>query len=278
VTFWAMLLALVWDQVAPLFRPSQWDHLYGRGIDWLHDRVNAGSQGHGLLAWVVAVLLPGLVVGLIGYGLAALAWPLGLAWSAAVLYRCLGYRQLVDLARSLADTLGEPHRADDKLALLGIHRAGDDDQEALLREVMDRLFRLGVQRLFGVLFWFALLGEFGAAVYALTQLLADRWRGDEAFHSAIASMTTLFDWLPERLLAISFALVGNFEEAMLAWRTCIAEGGHPQACVVRTAGLGALGVANGKLGPEYVSGLAGLLNRALLLWIGTHGLFWLGGV
>jgi len=282
VTFWSALLALAWDQFAPLFRPSQPERLFARFAVWVHDHFNAGTRAHGLLAWAAAALAPALAVGLVGLWLAELAWPFGLAWSALVLYRCLGFRQVVDLARGLTAALSaaDPARVGEKLADLGVD-AGPDEP---VRRAMARLFHLGLERLFGVLFWFVLLGPFGAVAYALTRLLAAHWRDDGDFHGAVAQIVPIMDWLPARLLALSFAIVGNFEEAMVAWRSRAADDGLNEG-VVRVAGLGALGLDRDALdldrdapGPEYVLGAANLLNRAVLLWLGVLGLLWLGGV
>lgn len=271
MSFWATLLALAWDQVAPLFRPCQLERLFGRYADWLHDRVNAGSRDHGLLAWALAALLPALAAGLLGHWLANLAWPLGLAWSAAVLYRCLGQRQLVDRARTLAAALaaGDQARVAAPLAALGLAPGAADP----VRPAMERLLGLAA-RLFGVLFWFLLLGPFGAVAYALSHLLAERWRGEDDFHAAVARVVPLLDWLPTRLLVLGFAVVGNFEEAMLAWR---ADGREGSDAVV-AAGLGALGLGAETPAPEYVAAVASLVNRVVLLWLGLLGLFWLGGL
>jgi adenosylcobinamide-phosphate synthase len=278
VSFWCALLALAADWLAPLYRPSQFERLAGRYAGWVHDHFNAGSHGHGLLAWCAAALVPALAVGLAGRWLAGLAWPLGLAWSAAVLYQCLGFRQVADLARGLAGALaaGDGRRLGEDLAALGVECGPGSAPAEAVRPAMDRLFQLGLERLFGVLFWFALLGGFGALAYALTRLLAERWHGEADFHAAVAEVVPVLDWLPARLLAMSFAVVGNFEEALLAWRAQPAEAGA--AGIVRAAGLGALGLERQSPGPAYVAAVASLLRRSLLLWLGVLGLFWLGGL
>lgn len=281
MTFWGALLALAWDQVAPLFRPGQQERLYGRLADWLFRYVNAGSQGHGLLAWGLGALAPAMVAALLGHWLEALAWPLGLAWTAALLYRCLGLRQVVDLARGLAEAgrAGDTARMLDRLDQLGGRPAdGDDRPDVLAQLAVDRIARLALGRLFGVLFWFVVLGLFGALAYAMTRLLAERWQGDDDFQAAVNQAASLLDWLPARTLAVSFALVGNFEEAMLAWRSRESEGDPYNEGVVRAAGLGALGVDAEHIDADTLAGLASLLNRVTLLWLGGLGLLWLGGL
>jgi len=280
MTFWGVLLALAWDQMAPLFRPCQLERLYGRYADWVHEHVNAGTRAHGGLAWAAAALVPALVAGLVGLWLSDLVPLLGLAWAAAVLYRCLGFRQMVDLARGIAEALtaGELERARERLAALGGTCAPDAQAEAVVQAAVDRLFRLGLERLFGVLFWFILLGPFGAVAYTLTTLLSPRWRGDSDFHAAVGQILPLLDWAPARLAVFSFAIVGNFEEAMVAWRLRVSGQDPYNEGVVKAAGLGALGLDGEPVEPEYVAGVASLYRRALLLWLGVLGLFWLGGL
>lgn len=280
MSFWGVLLALAWDQVAPLFRPSQLERLHSRYADWVHDHFNAGTHAHGALAWAAAALVPALGIGLVGLWLDGLARLLGLAWSAAVLYRCLGFRQVVDLARGLSEALVavDLGRARERLLDLGLAPGPDATSATLVRLAMDRVFRLALERLFGVLFWFVLFGAFGAVAYALTRSLAERWQGESDFHAAIAQIVPVLDWAPARLAAFSFAIVGNFEEAMVAWRARAIEEEPYNEGVMRAAGFGALGLDGEPPGPEYVAGAASLLNRAVLLWLGVLGLFWLGGL
>lgn len=276
MTFWGVLLAVAWEQVAPLFRPSQLERLHGRYADWLYERVNAGSHAHGLLAWALAALLPALAAGLAGLWLADLYWALGLAWSALVLYRCLGFRHAFDGARGLGDALLADDEAKAREKLAGLDGEAGPELEDVARVAIERLFQLALMRLFGVLFWFLLLGPFGAVAYALTRELAGRWPGDADFHAAIARVVAWLDWLPARLMALSFAVVGNFEEAMVAWRAGVADADAD--AIVRTAGMGALGLDGEAPGPDHVAGTVGLLNRAALLWLGVLGLLWLGSL
>lgn len=278
MSFWGVLLALLWDQVSPLFRPAQMERLFGRYTDWLWNRVNAGTRAHGLLAWVVAVLPVALLAAMLAAVLTDLAWLLGLAWSALVLYRCLGMRQAVDQVRDLAAALnaGDVARARDRLAGLGV--AADPAEPESIRLALERMLQLALERMFGVLFWFVVLGVFGALAYALTRMLAARWQGHDEFHAVITQIAYLMDWLPARLLAFSFAIVGNFEEAMVAWRSRVADGDAFNEGVVRAAGLGALGIEQDGITPAHLEGVAGLINRAELLWLGVLGLLWLGSL
>lgn len=278
MTFLSVLLALAWDRIVPLFRPNQTDRLFERYAAWVYAHVNAGTRQHGFLAWSAAVLAPALAIGLVGQWLLQLGWLFGLAWSAAVLYQCLGYRQVIDRARALGEALAneDAPKVAEKLAELGIEP--ETSQEEAVARAIDTLLRLALERLFGVLFWFILFGVFGATAYALSQRLAKHWQGTDEFHAAIRQVAPMLDWLPSRLLAFSFAIVGDFEAVMTAWRTRVDPADPYNEGVVRAAGLGALGIDQSvPAGPNFIAGAASLLNRAALLWLGVLGLLWLGG-
>ena len=99
------------------------------------------------------------------------------------------------------------------------------------------------------------------------------------------------DWLPVRLTALSFAVVGDFEDAVACWRTQAArwatQDGGLTVGVLLAAGGGALGVQLGgmlptlsgdpdlrpDLGlgdpvePDVLPSAVGLVWRAVVLWL-----------
>jgi adenosylcobinamide-phosphate synthase len=278
--FWGALLTLIWDQLSPLHRPTQFDRLFVRYSDWVLHHFNAGTHSHGLLAWAVAALIPALLVGLAGLALGESNYFLGLAWGALVLYQCLGFRQISQLADELQSAL---HRGDQKNARLLLIEFGLDNVDAIPAQELNRVavaqvLQLGLSRVYGPLFWFMLLGPFGAVAHALSTPLAERWRGDTDFRIMIGRILNLLDWLPARVLAFSFAIVGNFEEAMLSWRSHNGDDAPSNAAILQAAGFGALGMDDTSPDPDYVSGAAALLKRAALVWLALLGLLWLGGL
>jgi membrane protein required for beta-lactamase induction len=193
------------------------------------------------------------------------------------LYFCLGFRQVAETLLALAEALrgGEPARVRERLADLGCAAPAAAETA---RKAMETGLRRCLDRLFGGLFWFVLFGPAGAVLYALSRLLGELWRGDTEFHAAVERVVFLLDWLPARLLAFSFAVVGNFDDAMLGWRGRLDTSLPPNEAVVVAAGFGALGLNDIKPGPEYLSGVVSLAARAILLWLAVLGLLWLGGL
>jgi cobalamin biosynthesis protein CobD/CbiB len=119
------------------------------------------------------------------------------------------------------------------------------------------------RQVFAVLFWFTVLpGPAGAVLYRATLLLAQEWRGSEvgeddtpiarsraAFGAPARKLLWLLDWVPVRLTALSFAVVGDFEDAAWCWRTqpqgWMRQDGGAEMGIVIASGAGALGVQVG---------------------------------
>lgn len=82
-------------------------------------------------------------------------------------------------------------------------------------------------RMFGVIFWFLLLGPAGAWLFRVLDLLRRRARfqqsrpedaaGGES-EAPVRVLHGLLAWIPARLLAIGYTLAGNFEVAARGWR------------------------------------------------------------
>jgi adenosylcobinamide-phosphate synthase len=153
------------------------------------------------------------------------------------------------------------------------------------------------RHVFGTLFWFLVLpGPGGAVLYRLTVLLAEQWRGEAVtpmgsqlarFGQPIQRMLHWLDWIPVRLTAMTFAVVGDFEDAVYCWRTQAKQWPSLHDGILLAGGAGALGCMIGgvltaatgepEFRPELGLGDAadadimpsatGLVWRALLVWL-----------
>ena len=133
-------------------------------------------------------------------------------------------------------------------------------------------------------------------------MLAERWvDGNEPYGRWANRAYRIVDWIPLRLSAAGFAVVGNFEDAVYSWRGAVATGtGNDQRALLLATGGGALGlrVADASLearwaaaepefdwqgsepGPEALRSAVGLVWRSVVLWIALLGMLtiasWLG--
>jgi adenosylcobinamide-phosphate synthase len=285
----AILAALILEQWRPLGERKAYFALLARWANWLERSFNAGEARHGSIAWLVAVL-PVLAAALALHF--ALLWVdplLALLFNIGALYLTLGFRQFshyfTDL--QLAIRAGEVDRARELIGAWRGEPAQHRSREEVIRLAIEEALVASHRHVFGVLFWFMLLpGPSGAILYRLALHLGRRWHGLGAFGAFAERMVRVLEWPAVRLTAASFAVVGDFEDAIYCWRTQARSWSDPDAGVVLAAGAGALGVRLGmpltaidgvEVRPElglgenadspFLDSVVGLVWRALVVWV-----------
>ncbi|RML65232.1 AmpE protein, partial [Pseudomonas syringae pv. maculicola] len=88
-------------------------------------------------------------------------------------------------------------------------RVEADNGEQLLQGVQGYMLWQAFQSFFAVIFWYFVLGPVAALAYRLLALAAEHGKTPPLVERA-GQLRHAFDWVPVRLLAASFALVGNF--------------------------------------------------------------------
>ncbi len=292
------LAALIWSHFHP-HKPELPERLALRWHAWLLDSFNAGQHHQGVLAWGAGVLVPALAIGLLasllGDALAGLGW----AFEVLVVYFVLGFREASFHAAAIARALQESNfeRARDKLQAWrpGTLPAGDGD--SIARLTVEETLKVALSSLLGVLFWYFLLGVAGVVAYRLAFLCRDLWHEQPEFDAFSVRACVVLDWIPARVAAFSFAIVGNFQDALESWRGQAHAWGDENQGILLAAGAGALGiglgggvtVAGGELlrpslgledapGPDSIDGAIALVWRAAMLWLAVAGLLWLGSL
>ena len=232
MSFFAILFALLIEQARPLSRTNPihagvraWAFSVRRNFD-------AGHQHHGWVAWGLTVVLPALVaLGIHWLLLWGVGWPLAVLWNVAVLYMTLGFRQFSHHFTRIRDALESADEDAARAALAHWQQVevGQLPRSEIVRHVIEYSVIAAHRHVFGVLGWFSILaalglGPTGAVLYRLAEFAAryyDEDKGDKgstALQQSAARAWTAIDWLPARLTALSFAVVGNFEEAIEGWR------------------------------------------------------------
>ncbi len=257
--FFSILLALLIEQARPLARGNA-VHTGMRGwLRWAVRKLDAGERSHGWLAWGVAVLVPSAMAVLIYWVcLYFLGWPLALLWNVAVLYVTLGFRQFSYHFTAIRDALeaGDEDLARRLLAQWRQIDASELPSREILRHVIEFSVLAAHRHVFGVLFWFVVLaglglGPAGAVLYRLSEFVTRYWPHaarrqapsvSDAACQAAAQAWHGVDWLPARITALGFAVVGSFEDAIDNWRRYAAlpqsagPGGNDGLIVAATAG------------------------------------------
>jgi adenosylcobinamide-phosphate synthase len=305
----ALVLTLLLEQVRPLPLRNPVYGLAATAADATHDGMNAGRRRHGVYAWLLLVG-GALVVAGAAYGFAlSISWWLALLLNVVVLYFTMGFRQfshrLTEIQVALAN--GDLPAARNELAQW---KAGLDDTpptaeldaDEVVRQACEHGLQLAHKHVFGVLFWFVLLpGPLGPILFRLAEYLSRRWNRPPAgalpadrFGAFARRAFAWIDWLPARLTALGFAIVGDFEGAIDCWRrvarTPAVVDGMPRPdsrTVILAAASGALasrvlgsaeaarhfeesaldGGGLAEPAPAMLNAAIGLVWRALLLWL-----------
>ncbi len=243
----AALLAVVLDRL--LGEPRRWHPLVGFG--WLAQRVEASLYGASRLRGAIAVVL---LVG--GFAMAAFLAHRSLgswAWllDAALLYLALGATSLGEHAAVVRRALdaGDLDVARRSVGRMVSRDTADMDETAVVRATLESVLENGCDAVFGALFWFFVAGAPGVVAYRLANTLDAMWgyKTDRYRHFgwAAARLDDLLNWVPARLTALTYVLIGRSGTAWRCWRSQAASWESPNAGPVMAAGAGALAVKLG---------------------------------
>ncbi len=259
MSFFAILFALLLEQVRPLGRDALAQHAMPAWVNWTGRNFDTGDSRHAGLAWSVAVLPPALFALAIHWLLVLwVGWPFAVVWHVAVLYLTLGFRQFSHHFTEIRDALdaGDETRARSVLAQWKQVEVTDLPRSEIIRSVIVHSVIAAHRHVFGVFAWYSLcaaigLGPAGAALYRLSEYVRRTWQEDGppmGPHSSAAlqrmslDMWRLIDWLPCRITALGFAIVGSFEDAIEGWRQHTQKNPEDNDGVILAATAGALNV------------------------------------
>jgi cobalamin biosynthesis protein CobD/CbiB len=291
--FLSLLAALLLEQVRPLRRENPVFAAFDRYAAALERQLNAGQYYHGVMAWMLAVLPAAIAAVVVYHLLDALSPILAWAWNLAVLYLTMGFRQFSHYFREIARALrdGDVVTAREYLGRWRGKSAAELTASEVARVAIELALVGSHRHVFGPIAGFVVFGPAGPVVYRLSAMLADAWGAREITQSDEFGLFARrlffwYDWAPARLSAASFAVVGNFEDAIYCWRTQAPSWTADAQAILAATGGGALGVRLGDalqqggvieyrpelgLGDEadvdYMQSAIGLIWRALVLWM-----------
>ncbi|MEQ1533312.1 MAG: adenosylcobinamide-phosphate synthase CbiB [Sideroxydans sp.] len=217
----------------------------------------------------------------------------GVIFSIVALYFCIAPRSL----REHAERVAIPLQANDlQAARVAVSMMVSRDttqlnENAVAKATVESVLENGNDAIFGALFWFVVAGLPGVILYRISNTLDAMWGYRNAryhyFGWAAARLDDVLNFIPARLTALSYALLGNTRSALHCWRTQAPLWDSPNAGPVMAAGAGALQVRLGGAasyhgsvearpllgcGADVASGdiprAVALVQRVLWLWVG----------
>ena len=254
MTFFSILCALLIEQLKPLRADNQIYAEIKRFAMRIEGWFNAGQVSHGRLGWFLVIgglMLPTVLVYWVlqHYNLVFAAF----AWNVLIVYLTLGFRHYSHYFTSIQFALNAGDDATARALLAEWTRVDtvSMDTTEVARLAVEKSLVTTHRNVFGVFFWFLMpLGPACAVMYRVSEYLARAWNEpdhmrNEAFGQFAARAFYWIDWIPVRLTAIAFAVVGNFEDAIYAWRNFAHRWTDESRGIILAAGGGAMGVRLG---------------------------------
>lgn len=297
--FLILLTALLIEQVRPLRAGNRAHAAYLRYAKYLQQQFDAGEYRQGVTAWVVAVAPLTLAVFALEWALTEVNDVAAWLFSAGVLYVIVGFRQFSNYFNKINVLLnvGEVSTARERLREWCQQDCSAFDANTIARVAIEQGLVSSHRYVFAPVAWFIVFGATGALLYRMAEMLPSVWRTRPAPDSGASSEFARFavrafdviDWLPTRVTAVSFAIAGNFQDAVECWRNQATAWADRAQGILLASGAGALGVKLG--GPidalsesgraflrpvlgtgddadaDYLTSAVGLVWRTMVMWM-----------
>ncbi len=208
MSFLVLLLAVWIEKFSALRQRIQRDGPWLNQLSRLESNPRSAKRPWWILMITVVLPLVVLALVLVIVGSVAYGW-LALPIHVLVLIYSLGRGDVKATLGSFRDAC---RRGDQEAAVLVAERdlgVQAENEEQLLGGAQTYLLWEIYQGFFAVIFWYFVLGPVAALAYRLLALASEHGKTPALVERATQARHA-FDWVPVRLLAASFALVGNF--------------------------------------------------------------------
>ncbi|MFA9441210.1 CobD/CbiB family protein [Uliginosibacterium sp. sgz301328] len=292
MTLFSLVLALILEQFRPLNAAKYLHQPLDALGHFFESRFNDGQASHGIIAWCLMVIPPVVLSAVVYWLLYQIHPVVAFVFNVAVLYYTMGFRHVSHYFTRIHAAL----RAQDlprARELIGQWR-GHLHELSSTQEVTRLTIEQGLvgahRQVFAIIVLFVIFpGPSGAVLYRMAAHFDKAWGarigpaiGD--FGGFARRAFYYIEWLPARITAMAFSIVGDFEDAAYCWRVQAPEWPDRNEGVLLAAGAGALGVRLGMpihqsgevierpdLGTgddaevEYLQSTVGLVRRTLVL-------------
>ncbi|MFQ3246294.1 MAG: adenosylcobinamide-phosphate synthase [Arenicella sp.] len=252
-----------------LGEPKRYHPLVGFGncANRLEQQLNSDPNSslafvYGLMALVILIV----PLSLAGYFIESTLGPYGWIFNVVVVYSAIGFNSLLEHSRRVYEALllnvtnvkidSDYQQARYAVSLMVSRDTEHMTEAEITAATVESSLENGCDSTFGVLFWFLIGGAPMVIGYRLTNTLDAMWgyrtQRFEMFGKSAAKLDDLLNYLPARITAIFYALIGNTRQALHCWRTQSRFLASPNGGPVMTSGAGSLNIQLG--GPAYYHG------------------------
>jgi adenosylcobinamide-phosphate synthase len=216
--------------------------------------------------------------------------------SGIVLYVAIGWQSLLMHAKKIITPLmnKDLRTAREALSMIVSRDTKELNERNIAKAATESVLENGADAIFSALFWFCIFGIPGVVVYRLSNTLDAMWGYKNErfikFGWCAARLDDVLNFIPARLTAFTYAVLGKFSLSIMCWRKQAFSWKSPNAGPVMAAGAGALNVSLGGwatyhgeqqhralLGPvetdqtsadaNSIVQACSLVNRSVVLWL-----------
>jgi len=176
-----------------------------------------------------------------------------------ILYWAIGHQSLRQHINVVKNHLlnHETTQSQKSLSMIVSRQTSDLNEIQITKATIETGLENGSDAIFAPIFWFAVLGAPAVVAYRLCNTLDAMWgyRNERFnyFGRCAAISDDIFNYIPARLVALSYALFGNTANAIKCWKNQSPDLNSPNAGPVMTSGAGSLNVILG--GPATYHGV-----------------------
>ncbi len=178
--------------------------------------------------------------------------------SPVILYLCIAPKSLLQHTLAIYQPLqnGNLIQARRAVSMIVSRETQQMDAQEIRKATIESTLENGADAIFAPIFWFVVAGPTGAVIYRLSNTLDAMWGYKNQryyyFGFAVARLDDILNWIPARLTALSYMLLGDMHQAWTCYRQQSPHCESPNAGVVMSAGAGSLNVQLG--GPAIYHG------------------------
>ncbi len=220
-----------------------------------------GNPQRSLIAGILAVFLLAVPLLCLAMWMTAMLEGLWLVFAqATVLWLALSLRGLAEHGLAVAQPLreGDLDTAREQVSRIVSRQASALDEQGVAAAATESMLENGADAVFASLFWFLVAGIPGVVLHRIVNTLDAMWGYRNSkflyFGRAAARLDDLMGWVPARLTALTYMLLGNRKQAWWCWQHQAPQWDSPNAGPVMAAGAGALNVRLGGPSP-YPTGI-----------------------
>ncbi len=211
----------------------------------------------GAISWLLIVIVPTIIIVVLAQ---TLSQKIGFNWwlDILILYLAIGYTSLRQHALAVLTPLlnNDINSARKQVSMIVSRDTNNLDGSGIRKATIESVLENGSDAIFAPLFWYAVGGVPAVIIYRLTNTLDAMWGYKTErflfFGRFSARMDDILNWLPSRLVGISYSVFGHYQSAIKCWSQQAGLLDSPSAGVVMTSGAGALQLKLG--GSSYYHG------------------------